>query len=443
MPAAGVWRNSLPRNRRATPSRLPVKLQVLTSVPTEHFYTTTGAQLAPVTLMTHVAFFAQDAADAAVRRRVQGFRDEGLRVTGFSMRRRDRVDVDWDNVDLGRTYDGAYLQRIKSISRGARLAAERRDLLAQADIIYARNLDMLATAFQARRITGLDTPVIYEALDVHRLLTRRDVVGLAFRRLEGVLLAQTKALVVSSPGFLRNHFELHHHGRYKPFLLENRLAAGADYGPRPSRARAHTGPLQLGWLGMLRCRRSLDLLLKVAREAGPSVHIHLHGVPALTEIADFHARIAGVANLTFHGRYRSPEDLANIYAGLDVVWAGDFMEAGFNSAWLLPNRIYEGGFYGVPAIAPAGTQTASWIEARGAGFTLPENLATTLPGLILGLAANGSPVAVRRKRLLDLPASTFVAPRGELASLINQALGRPSTRDFANMGRTSPSQAAE
>lgn len=416
---------------------------MLTSVATEHFYTTTGAQLAPITLMMHVAFFAQDAADAAVRRRVQGFRDDGLRVTGFTMRRRDQVDVDWDNVDLGRTYDGAYLQRIKSISRGARLAAGRRDLLAQADIIYARNLDMLATALQARRITGLDMPVIYEALDVHRLLTRRDVVGLAFRRLEGALLSQTKALVVSSPGFIRNHFEPHHHGRYKPFLLENRLAAGADYGSRPSRARAQAGPLQLGWIGMLRCRRSLNLLLKVAREAGPRVHIHLHGVPALTEIPDFHARIAAVANLTFHGRYRSPEDLADIYRGLDVVWAGDFMEAGFNSAWLLPNRIYEGGYFGVPAIAPAGTQTASWIEARGAGFTLPENLATTLPGLILELAANGSPVAIRRKRLLDLPASTFVAPRGELAGLINQALGRPGTSAFTNEGATYPSQAAE
>ena len=116
----------------------------------QHSCLETGAQLAPVTLMTHVAFFAQDAADAAVRRRVQGFRDDGLQVTGFTMRRRDQLEVDWDNVDLGRTYDAAYLQRIGSVFRGARLAAGQPDLLAQADVIYARNLDMLATAFRAR-----------------------------------------------------------------------------------------------------------------------------------------------------------------------------------------------------------------------------------------------------------------------------------------------------
>jgi succinoglycan biosynthesis protein ExoL len=59
--------------------------------------------------MTRIAFFGHDAADAAVRRRVQGFRDDGLDVVGFTMRRRDdNTQVDWENVDLGRTFDGAY-----------------------------------------------------------------------------------------------------------------------------------------------------------------------------------------------------------------------------------------------------------------------------------------------------------------------------------------------
>jgi succinoglycan biosynthesis protein ExoL len=127
--------------------------------------------------MTRIAFFGHDAADAAVRRRVQGFRDDGLDVVGFTMRRRDDVVTEWKNVDLGRTFDGAYRQRIQSIFRGAKLAAAERELLSSADVIYARNLDMLMTAFLAKHHTGLKTPVIYEALDVHRLLTRKDAIG--------------------------------------------------------------------------------------------------------------------------------------------------------------------------------------------------------------------------------------------------------------------------
>lgn len=379
--------------------------------------------------MTRIAFFGHDAHDAAVRRRVQGFRDDGLDVTGFTMRRRDEVvtgwDPSWDNVDLGKTFDGAYVQRIKSIFRGARLAAAQRDKLAAADILYARNLDMLATAFLAKRYARLKTPVIYEALDIHRLLTRRDPIGFVFRRIEGALLKRTRRLVVSSPAFLRNHFEKHHRNRYTATLVENRLAAGADYGPRPGQPAGQPRAIRLGWVGVLRCSRSLDLLLRTASTLGDRVSIVMHGQPALTEIPDFHARLEGHPNVAFHGRYRSPEDLAGIYANLDAVWAGDFMEAGFNSLWLLPNRLYEGGYYAVPSIAPAGTQTAAWADEHGSGFALPEDLGETLPRLIDQMAANPAILAEKRARLLALPDATFVAERGELARLINDALGKP------------------
>lgn len=374
--------------------------------------------------MTCVAFFGHDAADAAVRRRVQGFRDDGLDVTGFMMRRKDEVETDWDNVDLGRTFDAAYVQRIRSIVSGARSAATQKAKLAAADVIYARNLDMLATAFLAKRYARLKTPVIYEALDVHRLLTRKDLIGLAFRRMEGLLLSRSRRLVVSSPGFLENHFDVHHKGRYRARLIENRLAAGGEYGPRPARDLPPPSgqPLRIGWVGVLRCWRSFGLLLELARRFEKDVRIIMHGAPALTEIPDFHHRIQGLANVEYRGRYKAPEDLSGIYAGLDVVWAGDFMEAGYNSVWLLPNRLYEGGYYAVPPIAPAGTQTAKWIESRQAGFTLDENLAETLPGLIEKLVGDRQSVRVRRERLLELPDATFVQSKGELSSLVEDAL---------------------
>ncbi len=375
--------------------------------------------------MTRIAFFGHDAADAAVRRRVQGFRDDGLSIIGYMMRRRDDVAVNWENVDLGRTFDGNYVQRVKSIVGGARKAAADKDRLAAADVIYARNLDMLATAFLAKRYARLKTPVIYESLDVHRLLTRKDVIGLVFRRIEGALLARTRRLVVSSPAFLENHFEVRHRGKYRPSLIENRLAAGGDYGPRPDRsppAPASSHPLRIGWIGVLRCSRSLGLLLGLARMFGPQVRIIMHGMPALTEIPDFHEKIKDLPNVEFHGRYKAPEDLSRIYSGLDVVWAGDFMEAGYNSVWLLPNRLYEGGYYAVPPIAPSGTQTAKWILDRGIGFTADEDLSVNLAALVKRLIADGRDIADRRERLLDLPEATFVQHRGELAALIEDSL---------------------
>ena len=149
--------------------------------------------------MTRIAFFGHDAADAAVRRRVKGFVEDGVEVTGFMMHRRDPGSLDWENIDLGETRDGAFVQRIRQVFAGARVAATNRDKLAACDVIYARNLDMLACAFLAKRHAKLATPVIYESLDVHRLLTRKDLIGAGMRWLERALLKRSVGLVVSSP----------------------------------------------------------------------------------------------------------------------------------------------------------------------------------------------------------------------------------------------------
>ena len=377
--------------------------------------------------MTRIAFFGHNAADAAVGRRVQAFRDDGLEVIGFMMRRGPDTSRNWENVDLGATADAAYLQRIRAIICGAQIAARSADKLGAADVIVARNLDMLATAFLARGLAGLQTPVIYECLDVHRILTRNDPVGFIFRRIEGFLLARCRGLIVSSPGFLRHYFEVRHRGRYIANVIENRLAAGSDYGPRPEKAglaRPADEPLRVGWVGILRCARSLDLLIGLAQQLGPCVRIEMHGRPALTEVPDFHKKIAEIANITYHGPYRSPADLAGIYAGIDILWAGDFMEAGYNSVWLLPNRLYEGGYYGVPPIAPAGTETARWIEEKGVGFCSPEDLAITLPTLTRRLVNDRASIAARGARLLDLPRETFVQPLGAHRAVIEAALAQ-------------------
>jgi succinoglycan biosynthesis protein ExoL len=375
--------------------------------------------------MIQIAFFGHDSSDAAVQRRAAAFVDDGYSVQGFMMRRRDHGPHAWDIVNLGETRDGAFFHRAIQIVRGARLAARQRDKLQSADLIYARNLDMLACAFLAKRFARLKTPVIYECLDVHRLLTRRDLAGSVMRWIERSLLRRTRGLVVSSPAFLRNHFEPHHAGLFRAFLVENRLPEHAKRGPRPApadTASSEIRPLNLGWVGMLRCRRSLDLLCDLARRYPDDLVIQLHGRPAKTEIPDFDEQISGLANLSYHGPYRAPDDLERIYASLDLVWAGDFMEAGFNSVWLLPNRIYEGGYYNTPPIAPMETETGAWVGRYQCGFTLPEPLERTLPDLVGCLIKNRAAVVEKARRLHAMPDDVFVQPQGFLRQIVESTL---------------------
>lgn len=370
--------------------------------------------------MSHIAFFGHNPGDAAVRRRAVAFRNAGCRVTGFMPRRGPAKPADFPVVDLGETRDNAYLHRLASIFTGAGRALKRRDLLAEADLLYARNLDMLATAALVRRRAGLAAPLVYECLDVHHKLTSDGLPARALRGLERRLLRGARLLVVSSPAFEREYFARHHAGAYRHMLVENRLIEGDDFPPRPEAAPLHApgAPLRLGWFGNLRCARSLDLLKRVAAAFPDRLEIDLRGYAAPGVFEDFEGEIAGHANIRFGGRYRAPQDLAGLYGGVDLVWAGDWYEAGANSLWLLPNRIYEGGYFATPPIAPAGTETARWIERRGAGFTIAEPVEETLKALIARLIADREPIAAARGRLLALERTAFVEDTGTVTDLL-------------------------
>lgn len=359
-----------------------------------------------------------------MQRRIKAFADTGADVDAFTMRRGPRIETRWSNVDLGETRDAAFGQRIGALIAARPILRQRRDLLRQADILYARNLDMLALARWAKTMSGSRARLIYECLDVHRFLARPDPFGAGMRAAEAALLRHVALVVVSSPAFVREYFDKHHPRRAPTVLVENRLPWGFDYGSRPDAAAALAHErLRIGWFGNLRCERSLTLLLDLAARFPDETEIVLRGAPAQAAIPDFGARVGGRGNVSFAGRYAWPDDLSTIYREVDLVWAGDFHDPGANSKWLLPNRLYEGGYYGAPPLAPADCETGRWIESRGFGFTLPEPLEETLPAFVRGL--DRADVAQARARLLSAPADVFVQPKDELKRVIDAAMSSP------------------
>lgn len=365
--------------------------------------------------MPELIFFGHDARDPAVQRRIAALGRAGAQVRGFTMRRGGPLEAGWDNVDLGETRDAAFAHRIGALVRARPILRAHRDTLRRGDIFYARNLDMLALAHWALKMSGARAKLVYECLDVHRFMTRADPLGASMRAAERALLADTALVVVSSPAFVRAYFDVRHPGLTRTLLIENRLPWGFDYGPRPALAPVPSGPLRIGWFGNLRCRRSLALLLALADRFPERVAISLRGAPARTELPEFEQRIAGRDNVRFGGRYAWPGELAEIYGDVDLVWAGDFHDAGANSKWLLPNRLYEGGYYAAPPLAPSDSETGRWIEARGFGFTLPEPLEETLPQFVGELER--SALVQARAQLLAAPESDFLQPRHELAAV--------------------------
>ena len=383
--------------------------------------------------MAHVTFFAFDISEAAQIRRIESIRSLGHSVQSFSFRRENmnpEFTSTWPNVDLGRTENGKLVRRLGSVFSGIVKSFMSRRELSISDVWIARNLDQLVIAWAVRVLTlRRDVKLIYECLDIHNVMTRRDAIGACARLAERFLLARTDLVILSSEGFMREYFASVQGVRPRVALVENKLWLEHEHLPRPIRPRQATGPLVLGWIGTLRCRQSLDLLAEVARRMGASIQVQCHGVVHRHALPDFDRILQEHANISYLGPYKYPQGLGAVYAACDLVWAQDMWQAGTNSDWLLPNRIYEAGYFGCPSVALAATETGRRIVDDGLGYVIAAPTADNLVGLLECL--NRREIGGLSTDILAKPDGAFQLYPKELAKKLAPVLGASVANDEA------------
>src|SRR6185312_13550328 len=138
---------------------------------------------------------------------------------------------------------------------------------AKPDVIIGRNLEMLALANRARALMGAEIPVVYECLDIHRLLLGKGAVGKAMRGAERFFGRDAALLLTSSPAFVRNYFEAYGQLDAPAMLLQNKMldVSGTPAAPNMLPLPKAGEPWKIGWFGALRCRKSLKLLAAFTR----------------------------------------------------------------------------------------------------------------------------------------------------------------------------------
>ncbi|MGU3390541.1 glycosyltransferase [Sphingomonas sp. M1A8_2b] len=315
-----------------------------------------------------LAYFVHDVADAAVLRRVRMMRAEGVTVTVIGFRRSegrlDSVD-DARVVDLGQTGDGRFVQRIWAVVKTMAAFGAVRAAVADVDVIMARNLETLVLAARAAKGRRL----VYECLDIHRLLLTDGALPALVQRVERAALRKVDLIVTSSPRFADAYFRDRRGIETPVLLVENKRPREDLPTERVDIALKPGAPWIIGWFGMLRCKRSLAILSELAAASNGQIEVLIAGIPSDAEFTDFADTVGGMAGVTFVGRYTAA-DLPALYGRVHFAWAIDFFEDGLNSSWLLPNRLYEALGHGAVPIALANVETGAWLTRHQVGIVI-------------------------------------------------------------------------
>jgi hypothetical protein len=389
-----------------------------------------------------IAYFAHDLSDPAVQRRVRMLGAGGAAVTPIGFRRGGEPVTAIDGfpaIEIGRSADGRLLKRVLSVVTALARLGTMAGGVVGSNVIIARNLEMLAVASLARRRYAPKAKLVYECLDIHRMLLSSGPAGALLRLLESRLWRHVDLLLTSSPAFVQNYFA--RRGFAGPVrIAENKLLLIDDDHLRlPPQPRPAGPPWRIGWFGMIRCRKSLDILSSLARAGDGAIEVIIRGRPSGAVFPDFDTVVAQRPHVRYEGPYRNPSDLPGIYGDVHFTWAIDYYESGQNSAWLLPNRIYEGTFYGAVPIGLAGVETGAWLRQRKIGVVLNDPVAEQLSGFFRSLTQDDYAKLARAVNALSR--TDLVCNRTDCHDLV-EALCRPSAETAKTGRRDNPESVA-
>ena len=369
-----------------------------------------------------ILVFAQDLADAAIQRRVAMLCAGGAQVTVAGFRRVPQPIQSVAGcavVDFGQTSNAKLLRRIISVAQKLVSLRRYQTLFTDPDVIIARNLDMLLIAACGRSQRKSRPMLVYECLDIHRLMLNRGPVGWVLRWIERQLSLRAAAILTSSPAFVSHYFRRIARLKIPIRLVENKvLYIHEETAPDRVRSSRRPGPpWVIGWFGMIRCTRSLRLLIELTQQSEGAVRVIIRGKPLKHIFGDFERAIRNAPGIQFLGPYRNPQDLPPIYRHVHFNWTIDMFEQGLNSSWLLPNRLYEGGVYGAVPIALLSVETGRLLKNLGLGVLLSDSIAASLGTFFATLTPEK--YHDLETAIWSVPRETWLCSRRESQALVN------------------------
>lgn len=300
-------------------------------------------------------------------KRIRGLQKVGMNVYGFCFNRPyfRGAPLPCKIERLGTLKHGSYLKRFFNIIFSSKRLTNK---IADNDVIYAFGADMVLLALLMR--WGSSNKIIYEIGDLRPAHFASGILSSLVRALERYAVKRAHVVVVTARGFA-DEFICRHLGASidKIRVIENKLDLPSSGRPTPALWQPGN-PITIGYFGLLRCKRSWRTLKEVVRLGQGSVKVLVWGYPLGVDIK---AEAEVEPFVEYRGEFVSPDDLASMYSGIDLVWGcyptPDHFGPG-NWRWARTNRFYEACYFRRPIVALSGTDEADEVEALQIGMGL-------------------------------------------------------------------------
>lgn len=207
---------------------------------------------------------------------------------------------------------------------------------------------------------------IYEEADISAVKKNNKILRAFFLRIDKKCINNSKLTILTSKGFINYLFA----GK-KPnnvILLPNKLSNYFCNKQRPfNQKMIDRKHIRFGFIGLIRYPNTIVRFARIVGEKFPEHEFHFYGDQLVNNIIP--ERVKAFGNVVFHGPFKNPTDLDNIYSNVDInVVCYDTQS--INVCIAEPNKLYESIYYSTPLVVSKGTFLEDRVNELNVGFSI-------------------------------------------------------------------------
>jgi len=270
-------------------------------------------------------------------------------------------------VNLGAIDEGKYFKRIPKLVRSVFWIRKHEKKYPKVPvIIYTFGLDMALIGHFA---WSNSVPLVYEIGDVPIPLPHNTLASKILELVEKKIIDRCQMLTVTSPGFVTDYFSLLKPGiEKKTMIIENKLAREiAAKFLRPEKPQIPSKPIKIGYIGAFKYGNCIFPLIEAVSKRKGDFELHFYGEGSLKK--DILTYVAKYENVFYHGSFASNQDLQKIYESVYLSYVV-YDNRDPNVRMALPNKLYDGPYFGVPLVVAENTLLAERVRSFGIGFVV-------------------------------------------------------------------------
>jgi len=255
----------------------------------------------------------------------------------------------------GKNYMGKFFQTIKEVRKILKKHNGEDTLFYSTGFIDTLSL----------KLNGCNN-YIYEISDILYGYKRFNLIRWLLKYIDIFLIRHSVLTVLTSAGFAKFFF-----GKNMPkniIIQPNKLDFSFFGKKRPDNIVPQSiDSLNFSYVGAFRSPNTIFRFARIIGEKYPNHQFHFYGDSIfrneVIEIANSYD------NVKYHGPFKNPDDLVNIYSNIDIVVAC-YDTQSLNEQILEPNKLYEALYFRKPIIVSENTFLAERVKELGCGFVI-------------------------------------------------------------------------